>query len=192
MADSKASLEGRIAKIESWCATFEEKFKQQGDTVDNLLTPSHGTATGSASSAGAAARMANANSDDTPYHLLVVAKIGGFVQATAAEQILSKCRTELAAAGVDASTYKHLHCPRSKGSWCLLTFDTPANLANAKMAFQARKVVHAGRTIWLDAAKTRAELLPSRLVHRAHTSVSSCEEERDGEKLELQKDMKGK
>ena len=190
LADSKVNFERRIANVEVLCATFEDKFKQQSDTVDRLLTPNANAASGSTSSQGAAS-MANANTDDVPYHLRVVAKIGGFVYDTDAEEMVSKCRTELAAAGVEA-TFKHLHCPRNKGSWCLLTFDTPANLARARMAFQARKVVHNGRSIWLDAAKTRAELLPSRLVHRAHTCVSSCEDEREGDKLVLEKDMRGK
>ena len=52
--------------------------------------------------------------------------------------------------------------------------------------------MHAGPIICLDDAKTRAELLPSRIANRVHTSVSSFEEERDGEKLELEKSMKGK
>ena len=192
VVDGNANFERRIANVESMCAVFEDKFKQQSDTVDKLLTPNRGWSTGAGSSQGAPAGMANANSDDTPYHLRVLAKIGGFVYDTDAEVMLTQCRMQLTDAGVHESTYKHLHCPRTKGSWCLLTFDTPANLARARLAFQARKIVHGGRRIWLDAAKTRAELLPSRLVHRAHTCVSSSEEERADGKLVLEKDMRGK
>ena len=74
----------------------------------------------------------------------------------------------------------------------MLTFDTPENLAKARLAFQAQRIEHGQRRIWLDAAKSKAELLPARLVHRAFTCVSSAEAERDGVKIELTKDMPGK
>ena len=118
--DSKANFENRIAHVESMCAAFDLKFQQQGDTVEKLLTPSSGPA----QSQGASAPMANANCDDIPYHLRVVAKIGGFVFDTDKQEIITTCKTALSAAGVDESTYKHLHCPRDKGSWAFLTFNT--------------------------------------------------------------------
>ena len=124
LTDSKANFDKRISHVEQLCTTLDEQFRKLGDMVDKLITPTASADAGQRGSQLASAQAPNANTDDVPYHMRVVAKIGGFPYDTAADEMLKKCRDGLAAAQVDESCYKHLHCPRDKGSWCVLTFDT--------------------------------------------------------------------
>ena len=59
------------------------------------------------------------------------------------------------------------------------------------MAFQSKAFMHKDRKIWLDAAKTKAELKPARMIHRAHTALSEQEKE-VSEPRQLEKNLKGK
>ena len=59
------------------------------------------------------------------------------------------------------------------------------------MAFQSRELKHNGRRIWHDAAKTKAELKPARLIHRAWTALTEQEKERQDPQA-LEKVLTGK
>ena len=96
-------------------------------------------------------------------------------------------------AGVDTSTFKWLHAVHDTGSWVLLIFLTPQALQSARAAISASRYEVGGRRLWCDAAKTRAELLPARLVHRCATALTNEEESRAADdRLPVEKVRKGK
>ena len=120
-----------------------------------------------------------------------MAKIGGFVYDTLAQEMIDFAKAKLGEAGVAPDSFRHLHSPMDKGSWLLLTFSSPELLQDARMAFRSHAFECNGRKIWLDAAKTKAELRPARLIHRAFTAVTE-EEATQPVKMEVEKNMKGK
>ena len=148
----------------------------------------------SQASSGSAERQAAPNcNSDTPYEHRTCAKIGGFVFDSDRELLVTEAKRCLEAAEVENSTWKWMHSPLNKGSWVLLTFETPAALQKAKQAMNAANYSHGGRRIWLDAAKTQAELRPARITHRCYTALLAEEQKKEAaETLPVEKDLKGK
>ena len=132
----------------------------------------------------------NANLD-LPYEQRVVAKIGGFLFDSPAADMLNFAKEKLAEAGIPSDRFRHLHCPHTTGSWVLLTFMKPEYLQDARMAFQSSSFRCADRKIWLDAAKTRAELKPARIIHRAYTAITEQEKDQTEPKT-IEKNLRGK
>ena len=187
------SLRKSLTDHEKSCAErltlLEKRQNEQAAILDKIVVPDEGPV-GASSSKRQAAPPANAN-PDVPYEQRTVAKIGNFVYDTPGNEMTSFAASKLAEIGFTADHYKHLHSPHEKGSWLLLTFASPKLLQDARMAFQARSFTHNDRKIWLDAAKTRAELKPARIIHRAFTALSEEEKELD-EPKELEKNLRGK
>ena len=105
----------------------------------------------------------------------------------------AEARKCLEQAGVNMGFFKWLHAVHDKGSWVLLTFVSPEALQTARQAVSASTFTFGGRKLWCDAAKTRAELLPARLVHRCATALTDTESSREeGDRLSVEKIMKGK
>ena len=195
-ADIEA-LRASLAKHEAWCAekfaTLDKRQAEQAGILDKIVVP---TPTGNGSSTTPPTHLASPNvpvnaNADIPYEQRTVAKIGGFAFDTPAAEMCDFAKAKLEVAGVNADNYSNLHSPHAKGSWLLLTFSTAKALQDARMTFQARKFESNGRKIWLDAAKTRAELRPARLIHRAFTAISDQEKDKT-DTMDVEKNLKGK
>ena len=189
------SLRKTLADHERSCAdrfaSLEKRQSEQAAILDKIVTPGNHESTGSSSNSASVSHTApNANSD-VPYELRTVAKIGGFEYDTPSKDMVTFASEKLAEAGVSSETFRHLHCPFQKGSWLLLTFTSPSALQDARMALQSKAFLHNDRKIWLDAAKTRSELKPARIIHRAFTALSEQEKELTDPSV-LEKNMKGK
>ena len=185
---STASLEvqlqsalGRLEKLEREHNDLREDFsRRMGDAekrlgliderLDKLVVPAAGAEGGSGVESTARQSPPNCNSD-TPYELRTCAKIGGFVFDTVRDVLLAEAKRCLQDAGIDDSEWKWMHSPNMKGSWVLLTFNTAGSLQRARQAVNASNFSHGGKRIWLDTAKTRAELLPARNTHRCYTAL---------------------
>ena len=172
-------------------AALEKRQSEQADILDKITlpVPQNNSSSGPGSNSNSQS-VANTN-PDIPYEQRTVAKIGGFQFDTPDKDMVSFASEKLTEAGVLADAYRHLHCPFTKGSWVLLTFSCPSQLQDARMAFQSKAFVHNDRKIWLDAAKTKAELKPARIIHRAYTALSEQEKE-VSEPQQLEKNLKGK
>ena len=128
-----------------------------------------------------------------PHEQRTLATIGGFQWNTAGADLVKLATECLERAGVPSSDFKFLHAPRDPGSIVSLVFTGPHKLQEARLAVKCSKYSHGSRTIWLDAAKTREELRPARLVHRAAEAILNLENglsENDRRKVE--KVMSGK
>ena len=148
---------------------IEKRLGLLDERLDKLVappSPSHGEP----ASAGSQAAAPNCNSD-LPYEQRTCAKIGGFTFDTPRDVLISEAKRCLEAAGVDPSVWKWMHCPGAKGSWVLLTFNSAQQLQQARQAVSSSNYLHDGRRIWLDAAKTRAELRPVRITHRCYVAT---------------------
>ena len=192
-----AVLRAAFAKHEASCAekfsALDKRQAEQTLILDRIVVPTPGEAGSSSNMPTNSASPqvpVNANAD-IPYELRTIAKIGGFVFDTPAAEMCDFAKAKLTEAGVSPESYSNLHSPHQKGSWLLLTFSTPKALQDARMALQARAFECKGRKIWLDAAKTKAELLPARLIHRAFTAISEQETGKDDAKG-VEKNLKGK
>ena len=72
-------------------------------------------------------------------------------------------------------------------------FTSPETLQEARSAVRCCATKHHGRVLWLDAAKTRDELRPARLVHRAATAIENMENKfPEPDRLAVEKVMNGK
>ena len=186
-----AALRESLGKHEASCndrfAHLEKRQAEQASILDKIVTPDSAASTSGSSQRPPAA---NANAD-VPYEQRVVAKIGGFTYDSLASDMTSFAIEKLTEIGVAPDSYNHLHCPFAKGSWLLVTFEKPQILQRARMAFQSHQFTLHGRRIWLDAAKTKAELKPARLIHRAMTALTEQEKDRQ-DRQDLEKVMKGK
>ena len=70
-------------------------------------------------------------------------------------------------AGVVTESIISLSAVRREGSQVEIVFETPLDLRTARVPCQSlRSVIKEGNMVWLDAAKTREELKPARVVHR--------------------------
>ena len=171
---------------------LEEMYKGVSDRVDSLTVPAATGANSSSAPAQHPSQPANCNSD-VPYELRTCAKIGNFPYDTPKDTLVDEASKCLLTAGVDQSTFKSLHAVHAKGSWVLLTFVTPQALQAARLAISAANYEYGGRKLWCDAAKTRAELLPARLIHRCFTALSNEESSRpEPDRLAVEKVIKGK
>ena len=173
---------------------LEDLYKVASDRVDALVVPSSTNNESRASQHPSEAHQSPPNCNgDLPYETRTCAKIGNFPYDTPKATLETESRKCLETAGVSSDSFKYLHAVHDKGSWVLLTFTSPQALRSARMAIGASGFQYGGRKLWCDAAKTRAELLPARLVHRCATALTSAESQRvEGERLEIEKVMKGK
>ena len=137
----------------------------------------------------------SASSADIPYELRTSARIGSIGYDTPAADAEAKAKSILQKAGI--TEFANLKATRDPGSTVDLTFPTPEALSAARLAvrnLEEKFSADSRNPIWLDARKTRNELRPSRLTHKAFDTLLILEGEKhpDVQPPAFVKDMRGK
>ena len=115
-----------------------------------------------------------ATSASIPCESRTHATIGGFQWNTAGTELTRLATDLLQKAGVPDKDYRHMHAARDLGSTVSLVFHSPAKLQEARLAIRCLGHTHGEPVLWLDASKTRDELRPARLVHRAANALRAA------------------
>ena len=134
---------------------------------------------------------------ELPYESRTTAILGGLGWDNKGSELLAEANRILLLAGVEASTYEGLSAMANRadeGSAAALIFRSPAELQKAKLLVRAANATGLqGKLVWLDARKTRLEMKPARVIHRAAQMLSDFESNRtQGEELLVNKNMAAK
>ena len=116
---------------------------------------------------------------DLPYEARTTAILGNLGWDDKGADLLAEARRILALAGVDVATYDGLSAMANRqdeGSAAALVFRSPGELQKAKLLVRAVALNGLqGKLVWLDARKTRLELKPARIIHRAAQMLADFE-----------------
>ena len=108
----------------------------------------------------------NANSAPR-YEERVLARVGNLGWDTPEAEIIQRCKQVLLTCGVSEATVRAVTAPRRTGSQAEVLFTSGAHLQEAAQLVKQKGIrIVETKVVWLDVAKTRAELKPSRIVHR--------------------------
>ena len=133
---------------------------------------------------------------EIPYEQRTEAYMGNLGWDLSVKELEDYGRAALHEAGVDGGSWSKLRAKVGRnqlGSGVVLTFQVAQKLFAARDQLRAlKKQGTTGRVIYLDAAKTRRELRPSRLTHRAHDFLQRIENEKTGPKETVVKHLDGK
>ena len=174
LRESLVALEKRAQFLESEL----EKMKQSVSAQEVSQTASSSSA---------------ADSTTLPYERRTIARMGGFTWNTPAADLVRIAKEVLSAGGIPDDNWKSLHAVRDPGSIVELELSTAAMLQSARLAVRCANRRIDQRLIWLDAAKTRDELAPARLVRRAAEALIELESNRpQSERKEVTKVLSGK
>jgi len=130
---------------------------------------------------------------EIPYEQPPYARIGNLGWDAEPSVLLPRAKEVLEKCGIQPSDYKCLSAVREKGSVVGLTFTSPARLQQAKREVAALNHTCAGMTkpVWLNVEKSRAELAPARLIHRATDMLTEVESTKPDPKA-VEKILNGK
>jgi hypothetical protein len=122
-------------------------------------------------------RATGSSSGEVPYELRVQARVGNLGWDDVQDVLRKRCDEFLSSLDLPAGSYLEPSAPHRGGSFCDVEFTSPVLLQRAKqLAYNKKKVVRTDtavghKAIWLDARKTRVEMKPARLTHRAHEFI---------------------
>jgi len=122
------------------------------------------------------------------------ARIGNLGWDEQSPTLIKRAKELLEKIGVQADEYSCLSAVRNPGSLVGLTFKSADRLQEAKRAVRALCATAPGakNPMWLDIEKSRKELAPARLIHRAFDMVTELEGARPDGKTDIEKKMNGK
>ena len=179
-ANAESMLTGRLAEAEK---AVEEVASQV-------------TARGSGSPPGLAAIGATA-AHELPYESRTTAMLGGLGWDNKGCELLTEANRILSLAGVLSTSYEGLSAMVNRadeGSAAALVFHSAKELQKTKLLVRAANATGLqGKLVWLDARKTRLEMKPARVIHRAAQMLSDFEGNRvQGGELLVNKNMAAK
>ncbi len=114
---------------------------------------------------------------EVPPELRRYARLGNLGFDTDAPTLLTRAKAFLTSIGVAPEDYKCLQAVRDPGSICSLTFSDSVKLQDAKRASRVLSFTQPGcaKPTWLDVEKSKAELKPARIIHRAAELITDFE-----------------
>lgn len=125
----------------------------------------------------------------------VVARIGGLGWDATPEALQRAATQVLAEAGIPPNAHGAVAAVLNRagrGSSAETVFTNDGSLQTARIAVRAlRKEIVPGRTVWLDAARTKAELRPVRALHRAADVLQDIEAARP-DRLAITREVGGR
>jgi hypothetical protein len=109
-----------------------------------------------------------------PFERRVIATMGNLGWDTSATVLEARAMEVFEGCGVSKTLFSSVTANRNPGSVCTVVFQQAADLQAAKWKVkQLRKTWPDCRNeVWLDASKTREELLPSRVINRAFKAMN--------------------
>ena len=142
-------------------------------------------------------QMISAGSGDIPWELPTNAIIGYIGWDTCGADLVKYASTLLSELDVKAEQWYALRAitnKEDKGSMCAVSFTSAEVLKRAKCScHRAQKRGLTGKIVWIDAAKTRTERRPARVVKRALPLLIDAESEKEeGNRLQLTEDVAAK
>ena len=114
-----------------------------------------------------------------PHEQRPYARIGNLGWDSDSATVLKNAKAALEKIGIASEEYSCLSAIREKGSIASLTFKDPNRLQEAKRLMRASEFCASGveKEVWLDVEKSRTELKPARLIHRAAEILEEFEGE---------------
>lgn len=170
----------RLLPIESELITHQEKIEKidttlqaHKDAIEDLQRKFEGL-----SARTQAQQPSPPVQESIPHELRCHAVIGGLGYDTPAETLIERAKQLLTEARIPAESYYDIKAMREgPGSMCEMYFKEAGMLTKAKWAVSTlKKCVHGNKPAWLDAKKTKQELRPARMVHRACEVLQSYED----------------
>lgn len=194
-----SDLRTAVQRVEEKVATTDEKLESTDKSVKDLSIRVEKLEMGNGSSQQKVAPAVSTNhAASTPYELRTIAIMGNLGWDTPKALLLERAQAVLQEAGVDPAAYTNLVPTTGKdgtGSMAQLCFSRPDLLQSSRLAVLAlgKSFSTDGqvRSVWLEAKKERAELRPSRIVHRMEDILTDIEQGRP-DTVEIEKVMNGK
>jgi hypothetical protein len=190
-------LEERFQTIEKHAATVDDRLSKLENKETSSIDITHAPeiiditqqlqamkAKVEASASAAASTSAH-HHGEVPYESRTLAIMGNLGFDTPADELEERCKTLLQELGFSQEHWSGIACTRRDGgSACEVVFASPILLQQARLKLKSkRKQFIDGRTVWLDAKKTRSELRPNRMTHRIHEMLEQFEAEQDEIKI---------
>ena len=121
------------------------------------------------------------------------ARIGNLGWDAESDVLLPRAKEMLEKAGIPATDYDCMSAVRTKGSVVSLTFKEASKLQDARRQMRCIGHTYEGLNgaVWLDVEKSRRELAPARLIHKATDMITDLEAARE-DKKPVEKIMNGK
>ena len=178
MEEKQSAMDASIAELRAKQEEFEKKALSQNSQASSVGRGAASTPRGSA------------DGDALPRER-IHAVIGGLGWDTQDLVLLTRAKSALQEAGIDAGAWTAMSpmCrPGGCGSMVELHFDEQRNLelARCKLRSQVVKCEGAQTVVWLDMKKTQQERRPGRLLKMLHVlALESCAKKHDGFEAKL-------
>ena len=177
----------RLDKVEKVQAEEKDKVGKHTESIKALEDKFQQLST---SAGSAATQQTPQQHQSLPLELRCHAVIGGLGYDTPADTLIERAKQLLEEARIPVDSYYDIKALRSgPGSMCEVYFKEAGTLTKAKWAVSSlAKRLHGDKPAWLDAKKTKMELRPARMVHRACEVLQSFEDSKP-DKVILTKNM---